>query len=196
MNWDIGKIFNRIKKPTKEQKKIIYIGLIVLFSLLSFRFFVYGPQAKRFALMKKELTRTEAQIAEIKSIAEGKDLSQAVKELKIELMQVKSKLPPREEIVIQNLLESAKKLKIEVKNITPSSKRLLEARVGGYDIEELPISMSLVCEYRVLGEYLNILRNSFPILVRLRRLDIKGKGEGQINLDITLQISAYLSRKK
>ncbi len=196
MNWEIEKIYNRIKKPTKEQKKIIYISAIVLVCLLIFWIFVYGPQARSFAAIKRKLQQAESGIAQIMSIAGGRDLAEAVRGLKTNLVKVTGKLPATEQVVIYNLSETARKLKIEVKNIIPSGKRLLENKISGYDMEELPISMNLVSDYRLMGEYLDILRNNFPVLICVRQLDIKGKGEGRTDLDVALQISAYLSREK
>lgn len=185
-----------IKKLTKEQKKIIYISLVVLTFFFSFWIFVYGPQTRKFTSIKEELTQTEARTAEILSIAKGRDLAQAIRDLKINFIEVMGRFPGGEEMVIYNLSETAKKLKIEVKNIVPSTKQLLENKITGYDIEELPISLNLVSEFRSLGEYLNILRNNFPVLIRVRDLDIKGNGEGRALLEVALQISAYLSGQK
>lgn len=196
MNWERVKLYHWIKNLSREQKKIIYISAVGLVFLFSFLVFVYGPQSRKFAAIKRELSQTENQIKEIMSIVGGRDLPQAVRDLKTRLTNTASKLPSKEDVVISNLSENAKKLNLEVKNIIPANKQLLGNRITGYIIEELPISLSLVGDYRALGEYLNILRNNSPILIRVRQLEIKGKGEGRSDLDIALQISAYLSREK
>lgn len=196
MNPVIERIYKGIKNLSKAQRKIIYISAVVLISLLIFWIFVYGPQSRKFAKIKLKLTQAENQIAEILRLTAGKDLVVAVTELRTNLTKVTAELPAEDEDVIYNLSENAKKLKIEVRNMAPSGRRLLANKIPNYDIEELPISMNLVCEYRVLGEYLNILRNSFPVLIRVRQLDIKGKGEGRTDLDVTLQVSAYLAHEK
>jgi Tfp pilus assembly protein PilO len=180
---------------TREQIKIIYISLIVLVFFILFWLFVYGPQSRRLALIKKELMRAEAQITEIKNLVGKEELAAAVTQLRIKLNTVTSQLPQGEEVVISNLSQDARNLNIEVKNIIPSDTRLLSNRIAGYKIEELPISMKLVCEYNILGRYLEKLRNNFPVLVRIRKIDIVGKGEGKPKLDITLEISAYLATK-
>lgn len=196
MNLNIGKALDRLKKLTSEQKKIIYISVIMALFLFFFWAFVYNPQSKKFAAIKRELTETEQQIAQIMSIASGRNLADAVGELNKNLVQVTSMLPAEETTVISSLSQDARRLRIEVKNIIPSGRQVLENKVSGYVIEELPISMSLICEYRVLGEYLNILRNKFPVLVRVKQLYIKGKGEGTPNLDISLQLVTYLAKPK
>ena len=183
-----------MKKLTREQIKIIYISAVVVVFLLIFWLFVYGPQSRRLASIKRELANSEAQIAQITNLIGEKELIQAVKEYKIELNSLTSKLPSREEDVIYNLSEQARDLGIEVRNIIPSQKQLVDSGVEGYNIEELPISMNLSCEFQKIGEYLNILRDKFPVLVRVWQLNITTRGAGQVILDVSLQISAYLTR--
>lgn len=196
MNLSIETIYKRARNLSKEQKKIIYISAVTLVFLLVLWIFVYRPQSRKFAGIKSELTQVESQIAEISRLSAGKDLAAAVVDLRMGLAKLSAKLPAEDQEVIYHLSENAKKLKIEVKNVTPAGRRLLENKVAGYDIEELPISMNLVAEFRVLGEYLNILRNNLGVLIRVRQLDIRGKGEGRADLDIALQLCAYLSRQK
>ena len=183
-----------MKKLTKEQKKIIYISIVVLMFMLSFSIFVYRPQARKLASITKQLNSAEAEISEINSLIADKDFIQAVKELNIRLNKIAAQLPSGDEDLVDALSQKARSLRIEVKNIIPSESRPLEKKIFGYDIEELSISMHLVCEYNVLGKYLIALRNDFPVLVRVNKLDIKGKGEGKPALDINLQITAYLSK--
>jgi len=196
MREQIEKIFSPINNLTKEQRKIIYISLVVLVFLLCFLSFVYVPQSRRFAALKSELIRTDSQIAEISRLTAGKDLAEAVKGLRVELIAATNKLPAADEVVIRYLLEGARNLKIEVKNINPAGVKPLDSRIFGYNLSELPILMHIACDYRTLGEYLHTLRNDFPVLVRLKQLDIQGKGEGQMGLEVTLQLCAYLAAQK
>lgn len=196
MNWIKEKLYHWIKDLSREQKKIIYISAVGLVFLFSFWVFVYGPQSRKFAAIKKELNQAENQIKEIMNIAGGRDLPQAARDLKTDLIKISAKLPSKQEVVISNLSESAKRLNLEVKNIIPANKQPLADTISGYTIEEFPISLNLVGDYQALGEYLNILRNSSPVLIRVRQLEIKGKGEGRSDLDIALQIYAYMSKEK
>jgi len=181
---------------TKAQKKIIGTSIVVLFFLIFIGVFIYLPQSKKVASIKDELVSAEAQIAEIISITEGKDLAEAVKGFRINLNDLKKQLPARDEAVIDALTTTARDLNIEVQNISFSGKQPSERQVAGLEIEEMPISMHLVCEYRNLGQYLNLLRSDFPILIRVQKLDISGQ-EGAPNLaDISLEVKAYLSRVK
>lgn len=184
-----------MRQLTNEQKKIIYIALIVLGFLLLFWLFVYAPQARRVASIKERLTEAEAQIIEINRITQGRQLSEAVRDLEVQLKKAETRLPQAEATVISSLSEAAKKLKIEVKGLGSVQKRPVPDRVTGYDIEELPITMKLDGEFRAIGEYLDILRNESGVLIRLRQLNIQSAQEAQPYLEANLQISAYLSKE-
>jgi len=186
----------KIKALTKEQQKIIYISFIVFVFFICFWVFIHGPQSRKLAVLKADLTRTESQITEISRLASGGDLAEAVKALKMSLDNAVGQLPSQDEVVIKNLLAGAKKLRIEVSNVSPAGIKSIEGGVSGFSISEFPISMRLSCDYRTLGEYLHMLRNNFPVLIKLRQLDIRGRGEGQMNLEINLQLSAYLASEK
>ncbi|MDD5005482.1 MAG: hypothetical protein PHS93_03140 [Candidatus Omnitrophica bacterium] len=181
-------------KLTKEQKKIIYLGLIAVVFLFLFWFFVYMPQTRRLASIKNELASVESQIAEIIRITEGRELTEAVKDFNTQIIEGANILSFKQEDIISSLLQEARNFKIDVKSITPLARKSLENKIPGFTIEELPISMVLSGEFRDLGEYLNILKNRFPVLIKVRQLDIKGNGEGRAILDATLQISAFLSK--
>jgi len=184
-----------MKKLSKEQIKIIYISAIALVFLICFWLFVYSPQSRKLVMIKQQLANTENEIIVITELTKGKEMALAVQDLSVELEDIVSKLPLGEEDVIYNLSEEARNLNIEVQNITPAGRIPLEGEISGYMIEELPIALSLVCDYRQLGDYLEILRNDFPVLVRVRNLDIVGQGEGIPQLEISLGVSAYLVKR-
>ena len=181
---------------TKAQKKIIGASLIVLFFLIFIWAFIYLPQRKKVASIRGELISAEAQITEIINITEGKDLAEVVGDFRVRLNSLKKQLPARDEVIVDALTAVARDLNIEVQNISFSGKQPSEKQIDGFEIEEMLISMQLVCEYRDLGEYLSLLRSNFPILVNVQKLDISGQ-EGVPNLaNISLEVIAYLSREK
>lgn len=196
MNIKMENINKAMGNLTKEQKKIICVTAVILAFLFSFWFFIYAPKKKEFSSIKSSLLEAESQIKAIMDIVEGRDLALATRDLRKTLIEVSSKLPKGEDVAIYNLSEQARNLGIEVKNISPLARKPLEERISGYAIEEFPISINLVSEFKAFGEYLLILRNNFPVLVRVRAFDINGRGEGETSLDINLQLSAYLSSTK
>lgn len=196
MKFKIDKLLLILKKLTKEQKKIIGFFLIAVLFLFLFWLLVYNPQKIKSQEIEKDLAWTENQIDEIHRLVEGKDLTEAVSELKLNFLNLANMLPSQDQTVIANLLEAAKKLGVEVKNISPSAKQEIQTNLPGYIVEELPISLKLVTEYKSLGEYINLLRSNFLVLIKINKLDIKGNGEGKYLLDAELKLSAYLSRKK
>jgi len=181
-----------MNEMTKEQKKIIYISLIAFIFLISFWVFVYRPQSRKLISIKKELAKAESQIEEITKLVNEEDLAQNFREYESRFNDLVSCLPSGEEDVIDNLSKTARGLKIEVRKLIPSQRILLDNGLS-YKIEELPISMNLVCEFNVLGEFLNILKNDFPVLIKLRQIEIKSGKDHDFNLDVSLEISAYLS---
>ncbi len=181
---------------TKVQKKIIGVSLGAMGFLIFAWIFIYLPQSQKVALIRKEFISAEAQIAEIISITKGRDLSEVVRDLKVSLNGLKKQLPNSDEVVIDALTTAARDLNIDVQNISFSGKRPSDIQVAGFEIEEMPISMKLVCEYRNLGQYLNLLRINFPVLVRVQTLSINGQ-KGVPNLaNISLGVTAYLSKEK
>ncbi|MFH1622003.1 MAG: type 4a pilus biogenesis protein PilO [Candidatus Omnitrophota bacterium] len=185
-----------MKKLTQKQVKIIIASTIVVLSLFCFIIFIYAPQNKQLRSIKKELSFIESQIEEINKIMQGKELTVAAEELNSQLMEISSSLPANQKEVVSNLSSEAKALQIEIKSINPQEKRLLEDKVTDYHVEELPIAISMRCEYRALGEFLEILRDSFPFLVRVKKITIKREEEGRPNLDVSLNILAYLSKSE
>ncbi|MBU1090370.1 MAG: hypothetical protein KKC42_00815 [Candidatus Omnitrophica bacterium] len=181
---------------TKEQKKILYIAVGVFVFMASFWVFIYIPQSRRLVSLKEELKNVQSQIEEINALAQGRELTEAAENFNRQFAKVSSFLISEDEDVISYLSEQARELKIAVSNISPGGRKPLDKQVVGYDIEELPISMNLICEYKQLGEYLDILKKSYSVLVSLRELNIKGKGEGRYFLDVGLKLSAYLAKQR
>ncbi len=183
-----------MKSPSAQQKKIIYITLIISFFFFLFWFFVYAPQNRRLNLAKQQLKETEAQITEIMRITKGRKLSYAIRGLKEQFQRMAMMLPSTEQEAAIQVSEGARSQKIEIKNLAFAPKRPGKAKIAKYEIEELPISMNLACEFRVLGGYLSNLRNSSTLLTKVRELNIKSNGEGRPGLEVNLQISVYLSK--
>lgn len=178
------------------QKQIIGVGIAALLGVIIFWIFFVYPQSKSLGSLKKELKDTESQIAQILSLASGKELGEAVREFRLALHEASQKLPLEDEVAIADISEAAAKLKINLKSITPQATALIKDKVTGYEIEELPISLDLSCTFRTLGDYLAYLKDGLPILVRLRHLEVKSSSAGNPNLEVALQISAYLAREK
>ena len=181
---------------TKEQKKIIGMGVGIVIFFVLFWSFIYLPCKREVTVMKEQLSLAQGQIRQINELIGENELVQVVTDLKTNFNSLKSKFPDRDEAIIGYLSQEARNLNIEIKNITISSKESVEHKISNFDMEKLYLSINLVCEFKDLGEYLNILRNESPVLVKVNTLDINGRGEGKPNLDVSLQISAYLSKRK
>ncbi len=179
---------------TKEQKKIIFLSIVGVIFLLCFWILVYLPQKKKLSTIKKELSYIETQIAQINEMTRGEELTEVFKTFNTQLKDISAVFSLSEEEIIYNLSKEAKALKIEIESIKPLEKQLIKDRFSSLNIEELPISMQLSCEFKDMAIYLKILRDNFPVLIKVKKLVIKGSGEGKDTLGVNLEISAYLSR--
>ncbi len=184
-----------IKNLSVQQKKILYIAGIILLSLFLFSFLIFIPQRKKLADIKNKLQAAEAKIAEITSLTKNQDLGAAMKVLNQQFIDTSARLPPQEEMVLSFLAENSRKFKIEVKNISLAKGALLKDKVAAGNLEIMPVNMSLESDYRALGEFLNVLGSDKSILLRVKRLEIRSKGAGNPQLEINLQLLAYLLRK-
>lgn len=183
------------RQLTKEQKKIYIILSFFLVFFLLIIVFIFIPNKKRLQKIDVQVKNKEQEINNIVNLTKGKELSKAVQDLTSELDRIDDNVPLKREEIINILSQTAKDLKIDVKNINFSEKKVLDISVPGYQIEELPISIQLFCEYKSLADYLGIIRNDLPILIKMVKLDVKGKGEGKYGLDVDMQILTYLSKE-
>lgn len=184
-----------IKNLSAQQRKILYIAGIALLAFLLFSFLIFIPQRKKLAEIKNKLRAAEAKIAEISALTENQDLGAAVKQLNQQFIAMSARLPGQEETVLSFLAENARKLKIEVKNISLAEGALIKDKIPMGNLEIIPVNMSLRSDYRALGEFLNILDSDKSILVKVEKLDIRSAAAQNPQLEISLRLSAYLLRK-
>lgn len=196
MNLSNLKIIRKLKRLSKEQKRIIVAGAIALLLFVLCWFLIYRPEVKRFAEIQAKLHGIDNQISQVLSVTKGKQLTAAIKDLNVDLAQVTGKLPLTDQGIIYVISDIANKLKINVKTLTRGSEKILDDKISGYSIHELPITISFSCEYKTLGDFLINLREKSPVLVRIKQLDIVGSGFAQPNLEVTLQLSGYISLPK
>jgi len=180
---------------TKAQKSIILLSILLAVFLLCIWFFVYLPQQKKLSSIEKELSSIDMQIAQINEMAGGGDLTEALSNFNKQVKDMSAIFSSTDEEVIGNLSKEAKKLKIEIESIKPLAKQSIENPSLPLEIEELPIAMQLSCEFKDLANYLKILREEFSALIKVKKLEIKGGGEGKDLLSVNLEISAFLSRQ-
>lgn len=180
---------------TKAQKNIILLSILAVIFLLCFWIFVYLPQQKRLSSIHKEISYIDTQIAQINEMTGGSDLTEALSDFNARIRDMSAIFSSNDEEVIGSLSKEAKKLKIEIESIKPLEKQPVKDLDPSLNIEELPIAMQLSCEFKDLANYLKILREEFPVLIKMKRLEVKGGGEGKDLLSVNLDISAYLSKQ-
>jgi len=184
-----------MKKLTKQQIKIIIASAVGVFCLLLFWVVFYLPYSNSVKKVKKELLVVSAEIKEIQGLAEGRDFTQVVKDFNINLNKLRKYLPAQDDTVVQALAGKARELRIDVGSLTLSSKRLLEDKIAGFSVEEVPIDMELTCNFITLGKYLAALSDNFPVLIKINALSVISKGEGRTKLKINLNVSGFLAKE-
>ncbi len=197
MKLELKDIPSLARNLTKEQRKIIYIALIVFAFFFLMWFFIYVPQSKKLAIIKSNIADTEKQIEQIMSVAKGRDLANVAKELKISSDKVISKFPGGEDIIVVKLTDAAKdSAKLKVNNVTPAARQSLKSKVPGFELDELSLGMSVSGEYKGIVEFLDMILGDFPVFLSIKEIDISGKGEGKTQLDCDIQLSAFLIKKR
>jgi Tfp pilus assembly protein PilO len=186
-----------VRNLTKEQRKIIYIALIVFAFFFLLWVTIYVPQSEKLVIIKANIADTERQIEQIMSVARGRDLANVAKELKISSDKIISKFPVGEDIVVAKLTDAAENTaKLMVNDITPATRQSLLGKIPGFELDELLLNMSITGEYKGIVEFLRMLLGDFPVFLRIKELSISGKGEGKSQLDCDIQLSAYLIKKR
>ncbi|MDP2905551.1 MAG: type 4a pilus biogenesis protein PilO [Candidatus Omnitrophota bacterium] len=182
-----------MKKLSIEQKKNIYIAAAAVSFFLLFWIFIYAPELRRLNALEAELRAADSGIQEITDMAAGRELTQAARDFNQELNRERAKfIFKEEEDVINSLSALAKDAKISITNMDPSQARMLQGKVGGYDVRELPVRLDISGDFASIGGFLEGLRNKYPGLVRINQIAIKGRGPGQTELGAVLQVTAYI----
>lgn len=184
-------------KIEKGKQKILLMGGIILGAILIFWVFIYSPKNKQMKELKDKLVKVQKDINTIHGISRDKEsLDIVITKYNEKLKELELKLPQQEESTLRGLVTEATKKSIEVPSIRPkiATDCKLPINIEEYKCKELDISIELVTSYKNLGEYLRILKNKFPSLVRLNELKIEKKGEekGISKLSVLLEITLYM----
>ncbi len=185
---------------TKRQKKILMIVGVVTFAFVVFILFIYLPSQRELIRLKNEYYKTESEIMNIKrSAGEGKSLEENIGLLKKKFDALNNKFPAKEEVILRALSEAAAKCDIEVMNLKPHRKRVIQ-EIGSISIkmkdsyvQEMSVAMSLKGSYRRLGEFFRYLKEDLPVFARVddvrlakRSDDISGLLEAEVDLNTYL----------
>lgn len=184
-------------KLETHQKKILIMAGVVLGVILIFLVFIYAPRNRILRELKLQLNSIQKNINEIKRLTgDIQSLDLVISKYNDKLKQLKEKLPAREESTIRELGKKAAGLGIEVMAINPeiTVDTKLPVRVKGCQCRELGISMELRAPYKKLAEYIKILQEDFPALIKIEKLKmIRLEGvKGNPLLQVSMEITMYL----
>ena len=93
---------------------------------------------------------------------------------------LEEKLPPSEETTLKEISSFANRLGIDVISLTPHGikKSSIRGDMPDYECMELSITMDLRCTYKTLGEYLGLLQEEFPTVVRIKNISMSKEKSG------------------
>lgn len=189
----------KTEKMKSPQKKIIFIGLIVFFTLIIFWVFVYLPTQNTVSRVKKELLDIEAQILEIETImSRGRSMQDNIGLLRERVRVLERKFPAKEEEGLRSLSDLADKLNIEIVSLKPAPKEeVLDAKSQKTIIEDkvcqkLAVSIEMKSNFKNLIRYITALKKSSPVFVTIDQLKINKDTLEGAKLNIVLDLSLYL----
>lgn len=179
-----------------RQKKILFIVGIVLAAFIIFLAFIYLPSRRELNKARKELKSAELELETIKTLT-GKDvpLEKAIVLLKERLDNLDKKFPEKEEIILRDLSALAAKMDIKLMSMRPTKKKAVESinglpvNIKGCFVQEMQVSMDMQTSYKRLGEFFRVLKEEFPIYVRIDKLNmtkVNEKMPGLLNVNISL----------
>ncbi len=171
-----NKIINRkfLELLIINQKNIMIMLVSIIATFFVFWFFVYSPKRKQTKEIKSEYEAMKKDIKEIESMAGGGMLDASLPLLDKKLKVLEKKLPPSEETTLKEIASFANRSGIDVISLTPHAikKSPMQGDIPGYECMELSIMMDLRCTYKTLGEYLRLLQEEFPTVVRIKNISM------------------------
>jgi len=186
-------------KGSKEQKKIItQSGIFFLVIVLVF-VFIYLPQRRKVIEINEAMAGAKKEIKEIKSAAqEGESLEGAVGLLEKKLVRLESMFPYKEEGILKDIQQIAHELGIEIDSIQPRDKMKVDwsSKIEGRNCFELPITLDIKCSFKTLINYLKELVDEFPSLLTVNHVSMGESRSQESELQIKINLSAYLLIKE
>ena len=114
---------------------------------------------------------------------------------------LEEKLPPSEETTLKEISSFANTSGIDVISLTPHviKKSPIQGNIPGYECMELSITMDLRRTYKTLGEYLRLLQEEFPTVVRIKNITMakeKSADKTDSTLRARLVLTMYMLHEK
>jgi len=173
---------------------------IVALAFLIFIVFIYLPLNKRLSMLKNELHSIEMQVSQIKkAVGEGRPLEEAITFFKNRLEILDRKFPDKDETILRELSTLAVKTGVEVVSMRPQKKKIIQdinglpIKINVCYVQEMPITMNLKAPYKTIGEFVKLLREDFPVFVRIDMVHMqRAEAPAGGALDVTLDLDTYL----
>ena len=188
---------------TKFHKNIIIAAAIVGLLFILFLVLVYLPSKNKINKLNAEIFAVQAEISRIRGgLDKNKSMEQNIIGLNEKLKDINVKLPPKEEIILRELTDAAKKFGIEVVSMSPEKKKVVTdidgspVRVKDYFVKEMSVSMTAKTYYKKLGDFLIYIRENFPVAARVKDVSMSGSASGADAdsglLSVNLKFDTYM----
>lgn len=187
-----------------KDKKILIIAGICISIILLFWAFIYFPANKKLRILKAELNSIKGEIAQIESRGGGKegyDIAKMIESIQKDFNAAMQKLPGQEEETLRFLSDKANKLGLDIVSMQPSPKRpLLDVNNNPVFLEnkqcvEMSIAIQISGLYKSIGEYLKILRDQSPALIKVEGVRIQKDEAIAPRLRVNLELALCLLRE-
>lgn len=158
-----------------KDKSMLTVAGICVFIIFLFWALIYFPANRRLGLLRAEFNSIKREISAIESRGgkEGRDIAKMIESLQKDFNSAMQKLPAREEDTLRFISNEANRLGVEIIATQPRPKRpALDSGNSAIFIEgkqcfEIPVAIEARGIYKSIGEYLMVLRDGSPSLIKI-----------------------------
>ncbi|MEI8176640.1 MAG: type 4a pilus biogenesis protein PilO [Candidatus Omnitrophota bacterium] len=163
-------------------------------------FLGYLPATARLETTKKELAALKKEITDIQyaGLKESRNIKELAEFLRKSYLDTQKQLPAKEEDMVRFVSDEANKLKVDILSMQPGARRIfsdennLPVALEGKQIFELPLSVTVRGQYRLIGEYLKAISDADGILIRVRTVKIAKDDATTTLLRAQIELTVFL----
>lgn len=185
----------------KRQKKILLLAGIIALTFVISIIFIYLPAHRQLKQLKQQFSRLDQEAKQLKrSFGEERSLEDVIISLDKRRNVLDQKFPDKEEVVFRDISTLATSMGIEISSMRSQGKKTLKemrgAQIAIKDsvIQEMWISIDLTTTYKKLGEFLAVLKEGFPVFIRIESVQMTNTSsdKNSASLKVSISLVTYL----
>ena len=187
------------KKISLSQNKIVFSFILIVSVFLMLWLYLYLPSERELVGLKSRFVAVDNQIQQIENaLGKSQTRGENIKLLKEKYKQLNNRFPQKEEEGLRIIMDSARKMNMEIVSIRPQLKTALldednrKIEIEGKTCHKVSVFVSMRGSYEHLIEYIENLEDSLPVFVNIERLKINKDNSSIVNLNINLELNLYL----